>query len=389
MRRWKTIILLVGVLATGLQTIAAGDPVVPRSEAEDHIWHDGCDVEEAIERSGFVIDEPSVEAYLIGIVARLVATEGIDPEFFRVRVIRDTTLNAFALPQGVIYIHSGLIARMTNEAHLAAVLSHEITHVTHHHAHRGIRDQRTKSTMLAMVTASAGQYGGFVGALGELGATAAISGYSRSLEREADEVGWQRLLDAGYELEAAPEVFRMLMGDINQDARREPYFFGTHPMLKDREKNFSRMNSRNRDIAGSDLGAERFAAAILPILQINGELEMKAGRWISARDQLWRYRLGAPDDPAARWLIGELERRAGAEGNVEEATELLEEALVIDPDFAPAHRSLGLIAYKEQDWSAAAAHFQTFLDLDSHAIDRAYIEAYLLECENSLASPTS
>ena len=384
--------LSIGVWALTASSAVGGVPVTAQSSGEEHIWADSRDEEDAIADSGFVIDEPEVEAYLQGVIARLVEAEGIDPAFFRVKIIRDTSLNAFALPHGVVFIHSGLLAKMTNEAQLATILGHEITHVTHHHGYRGVKDHRTKGTMLAIVnvgSGAAGYYGGLVQVLGDLGATAAVSGYSRSLEREADQVGWQRMLGAGYNLDAAPEVFRILMADIEQNGRAESFFFGTHPKLLDREENFMRMNDRNKSAVGDDLGEFRFNEGILPILAINGELEMKAGRWIAARDQLWRYRVGSPNDPNARWLIAETERRAGTEGNLDEARDLLIEAVALDSRFAPAHRSLGLIYYKEGDWEGAARHLRTFLDLDTTAHDRAYLQAYLDQCEIKLASDSS
>jgi tetratricopeptide (TPR) repeat protein len=179
------------------------------------------------------------------------------------------------------------------------------------------------------------------------------------------------------------------MAGLDEEDRNESFFFGTHPKLEDREKNFTRMNARNETPVGGDLGVERFAEGILPVLAINGELEMKAGRWDAARDQLWRYRLGNPNDPKGRWLIGETERRAGPKGDPEEARKLLEEALALDPEFSQAHRSLGLLFRQEKNWKEAAHHLTLFLDLEPDAVDGAYLEAYLEQCLTELAPPPS
>ncbi len=387
--RYWFLSIVIGFLA--VSPVVGDVPVTAQSSGEKHVWADGRDEEEALIESGFVINAPEVEAYLRGVIARLVEAEGLNPESFAVKVIRDTSLNAFALPHGIVFIHSGLLARMTNEAQLAAILGHEITHVTHHHGYRGVKDHRTKGTMLAIVnvgSGAAGNYGSLVQILGDLGATAAVSGYSRTLEREADKVGWQRMLDAGYNLDAAPDVFRILMADIEQNERTESFFFGTHPKLLEREENFLRMNRRNKLAVGEELGEDRFSEGILPILGINGELEMKAGHWTAARDQLWRYRVGNPSDAKARWLIAETERRAGADGDIDEARDLLIESIALDPEFAPAHRTLGLIYYKEENWESAALHLGLFLDLDTAAHDRAYLQAYLEKCKTELAPNT-
>ena len=54
----------------------------------------------------------------------------------KIVVIKDPYLNAFAFPNGVIYIHTGMLARMDNEAQLAALLAHEMSHCIHRHTLR-------------------------------------------------------------------------------------------------------------------------------------------------------------------------------------------------------------------------------------------------------------
>jgi len=119
---------------------------------------------------------------------------------------------------------------------------------------------------------------------------------------------------------------------------------------------------------------------------INGEVELRAGRYIAARDQLWRYRQGRPDVVRVRWLLGEVERLASSEGNSVEARQLYQEALLMDPGFAPAHRSLGLLLFKAAPSATAAEHFRRYLDLDPRADDRAYIQSYIEQCESHQAS---
>ena len=174
-----------------LQAIGA-TTVVPQNDGELHVWEDSDELEAEIVTGGFIIEEPQVEAYLQGVLARILAPEGLDPEFFRIKIIRDTSLNAFALPNGSVFIHSGLLARMTNEAQVATILGHEVTHVTHHHGYRGVKDMRTKSTLLSLFVVSSGFVGDFsslVPLLGGIGTAAAVSGYSAALEPEVDVVG--------------------------------------------------------------------------------------------------------------------------------------------------------------------------------------------------------
>jgi len=351
---------------------------------EQGLWQRVAEEQAALDRSGFILQEPEVEAYLQSIVDRLATSGGLQAEDFSVKLVRDPTLNAFAYPNGRLYLHTGLLARMLNEAQLASVLAHEMVHATHEHALKSQRSLKTKTGILQAISLSApiaGDYTPLVDLLGVYGTAAAVSGYSKGLETEADEVGWQHMRACGYDTREAPAVFRLLMADLSAHERKEPFFFGTHPKLVDREKNFARLNKSARDLADGEKGEERFAEATRRVLLLNGELEMRAGRHDAARDQLWRYRAADPASVRVRWLIGENERVAGAHGDQKEARTLLEEALAMDETFAPAHRSLGILLYRAGELAAAAPHLRRFLDLDRTAHDRAYLEAYLRLCE--------
>jgi len=383
--------LILGVVATASPAV---ENLQPATQDEHGLWQEAVDLQNAIDRSGFVLEDPALETYLNSVVAALAAADGLAADDFSVKVVRDPTLNAFALPNGRLYIHSGLLARMLNEAQLASVLAHEMTHATHRHALKSQRSRKTKTGILQAISMSApiaGDYSPLIDILGSYGTAAAISGYSKALETEADEVGWQRMRACGYDTAEAPAVFRVLMADLAEHERKEPFFFGTHPKLVDREKNFERLNAadKKRATAPGEKGEERFAQATARVLLINGELEMRAGRHDAARDQLWRYRAADPASVRVRWLIGENERIAGPQGDPAEARKLLEEALAMDETFAPAHRSLGILLYRAGELAAAAPHLRRFLDLDRTAHDRAYIEAYLDKCEPTPPAPDS
>ena len=98
-----------------------------------------------------------------------------------------------------------------------------------------------------------------------------------------------------------------------------------------------------------------------------------------------------------RVSLGKEDRRAGGSGHknradssraLDEARDLLLESIALDPEFAPAHRTLGLIYYMEEDWDGAARHLRIYLDLDTTAHDRAYLHAYLEKCETELVPNT-
>ena len=74
---------------------------------------------------------------------------------WRFRAIRDLEINAFALPNGSIYVTTGLLSRMENEAQLAGVLAHEVTHVTNRHTYLEYRSARKKMVAIDVMVAAA------------------------------------------------------------------------------------------------------------------------------------------------------------------------------------------------------------------------------------------
>ncbi|HSC84330.1 MAG TPA: M48 family metalloprotease, partial [Pseudomonas sp.] len=123
-------------------------------------------------------------------------------------VIDSPDINAFALPGGHIYIHRGLMAYLSSEAELAAVLGHEVGHVTARHSVRQ-QSQSTAWNILGQAVA----IGSGVGAAGDLTNAlggAFVRGYGRDMELEADGLGAQYLARSGYDPQAMIEVVKVL-----------------------------------------------------------------------------------------------------------------------------------------------------------------------------------
>lgn len=142
----------------------------------------------------------------------------IDYQFF---VLRDPSPNAFALPNGHIYVHTGMLARLADESQLAGLLAHEITHVAGHH-----------SIVQYRVTAReffAGLLDVALGGAGFLGALMSELALSRELEREADDRAPMIVLSNGYDPHAIPELLEVLVQDYEGLVPRLPSIWTTHP----------------------------------------------------------------------------------------------------------------------------------------------------------------
>ncbi len=140
---------------------------------------------------------------------------------FHFAVLRDPSMNAFSLLQGGIYVHAGLLARLDNEAQLAHVLAHEITHTVKRHQLKFVRSTKNKTVAAKLaeivLAPAAGAFAGgggasLVSSLIGLTYAASVTGYGRENEEEADLEGLRLMAAAGYRAEEAPRVSRARSG---------------------------------------------------------------------------------------------------------------------------------------------------------------------------------
>jgi predicted Zn-dependent protease len=415
-------LLIVALLAGSCATRnvppigAGGRPFVPEAD-ERVLWAKAEKEEETLLRRTKPYDDPLLEDYLAGIGDRLVPAEvrAAGGPGFRIGVISDPTLNAFAMPNGRIYIHTGLLSRMDNEAQLATVLAHEMTHVTHRHALRFTRDAQTKQILFTLLAAAASigvavaagstsRSGDPVGAavlsqtanavlgLGlQLAAVAAINGYGRDLEREADAEGMNRLVRAGYDAREAPKVFALLQSEAQDRGALEAFFFGSHPRLQERIESTRRLLETKYAFVPGDAirTTEDFQLRTRTVVRDNALLDLRAGRFALAQAQLDRVLAITPRDPLAHVYYGDLhrlqaQRARSAADKAEQAREALaryERATELDPKLPDPYRQLGFLYYQQRDGARARAAFEKYLALRPDATDARRIREYLVELD--------
>ena len=119
-------ILLIFVLFS-VAVCYANPPIPPIAEDfsikadEKRLWRKSVEEQKILRQSGMIYESDDLEDYLNGITRKLQPSETLAHISFRVKVVKDSYLNAFAYPNGGMYIHSGVLARMENEAQLATV----------------------------------------------------------------------------------------------------------------------------------------------------------------------------------------------------------------------------------------------------------------------------
>jgi predicted Zn-dependent protease len=168
----------------------------------------GWELYEEITSETPIYDDPELTAYVDEIGQRMAAQSGRSNLEYHFTVMDDFDVNAYATPGGFIYVNRGLLLYLTSEAQLAAVLGHEVGHVDGRHYSR----QKTASTgSLLLTIASIFTTGsGDAAEAAQLLSQAAVSGYGREMELEADGYGAQYLRAGGYDPAAMLEVINVL-----------------------------------------------------------------------------------------------------------------------------------------------------------------------------------
>lgn len=155
-----------------------------------------------------IFNDEKLQAYIDSVGQKIAANSDRPNLKYHFTIIDKPDINAFALPGGYIYINRGLLAYLNNEAQLAAVLAHEIAHVTARHAVRQKSAKTGASSLSVLAVLTTGNIS--VGEATDLWSGAAVSGYGRDLELEADRFGAQYLYNSGYDPGAMVEVIGIL-----------------------------------------------------------------------------------------------------------------------------------------------------------------------------------
>lgn len=186
--------------------------------------------------------DPLIIDYLEKLLDRLAAHSQLENKDLELVLVQNNTLNAFAVPGGIIGVHTGLLSYARTENQLASVLAHELAHLSQRHYARQLEQQKNMTApfyagMLAslVLLATSGSSDAGMAALATTQAAAldAQLRFSRQNEQEADRIGMQTMIQAGLDPYAASEMFEeMLRG--SRYGRRPPEFLLTHPVTESR-----------------------------------------------------------------------------------------------------------------------------------------------------------
>lgn len=308
-----------------------------------------------------LVDDPEVRQYVADLLRRLVKAIPPQPFEFKAATILNNALNAFAVPGGYVYVFTGLIMNLNNEAELAGVLGHELAHVTQRHV--ASRLERAQFISLgALLAAVAGvAIGGPAAAAAAMTAAgagqSAMLNYSRLDESEADNVGLQYLQKAGYPPEGLAGGFRVLRQKSKMaGAGQPPIYLSTHPAIGDRintvlarvaamspaarkgrydNGRFKRVQTLLWARYGDEQAAlERFRGDDKLSLMGRGIVLSRMNRVKEAQQVFARAVTAAPDDALVLREAGIFHYR---KGDLEQAEQLLTRAMRLDANDYMAH----------------------------------------------------
>ncbi|MBQ0795164.1 MAG: M48 family metallopeptidase [Zhongshania sp.] len=188
------------------------------------------------------VDDPLMQDYIESLLYKLVSNSELKDRRLETVVVDNPTINAFAVPGGVIGVHSGLFLNTDNEAQLAGVLAHEIAHISQRHFTRSL-DKSAQSTIPTLagllagvvLAATAGADAG-IAAITATQAAALDSQlrFSRQNEQEADRLGMETLAKSGMDPNAVPAMFENMGKNLRYARSKPPEFLLTHPLTDSR-----------------------------------------------------------------------------------------------------------------------------------------------------------
>jgi beta-barrel assembly-enhancing protease len=394
------------------------------TDVDSQVLQDSAAIDRQFVKKGLVMQDTQLQAYLDTIGKRVLGNRPAPEQVeFKFRVLRDPMVQAFALPNGSVYVTTGLLSLLADEPQLAAVLGHETAHVYERHGYLQNRSVRKKAlavnilSIAASATPVAPQFGEtaqIFGAAVQVGAAvssqviiASVFGYSREMEQQADSDGLIAMSNSSYDPAAMAQAFELLDKDSSLEFEPIQGFYRDHPKLTERREFALQYASAHKadkpETEDKKTYADNVSAAICSEIQ----LDLNSRRERTAVDRAAKLNTMFPDTPKYETLLADSYRELGAKtkqpspeertrhGQSEHRKEYFkmtpeeeQKRLVAQPDgqtalhdneataehlyktalndsatYADAHKGLGLLFEQEGRYSDAAMEYQSYLNM--------------------------
>lgn len=350
---------------------------------EGGLWDIFNRAEADLKFSPLRMTDEELNRYVSDIACRLAGRHCAD---MRVYLVRTPFFNANMAPNGMMQVWSGLMLRCQNEAQLAAVIGHEIGHYLKRHSlqrFEQIRDSSTVAAFLGIAIAAAG--GGALANLPGLVALANIFAFSREQEREADGIGLELMVNAGYDPVQASEIWRGLIEERDagltaeekrDQERQRDVFFASHPAPADRAQALALQAAAfpgGKRIVGED----RYLAQARAFRDMMMQDELRLQQYSRTLVIIERMKVANPGDADPFYYEGEVYRSRNDGIDSGRAMNAYGRALELDELHGPAWRGMGILHRRAGRQDKAAEAFRRYLELVPGAEDRLMIQSYV------------
>ncbi len=306
-----------------------------------------------------LVEDPLIEAYFADMGQRLASNSNRPETVFHFVIIKNSVLNAWAAPGGVVALHTGLIMTADEESEVAGVLGHEIAHITQSHAARGMENSRKVSLPIMLAALGLAILSGSAEvAQGVLVTGQALSqqnqiNFTRQNEHEADRLGIQTMAASGYDPFGMAAFFSKMARSTRSNGEGPPEYMSTHPLsttriaeAKNRASNITVIEPRD------DLNFYLVKARIRALEYAdNPEEAIRYFNSLLDRSELNPHQLIA----AKYGLVMSMKQK----GELSQARRILAELLAADPDRGAFVIEETLIDSEQGNFAKAQAHLLT------------------------------
>jgi hypothetical protein len=373
------------------------------------------------EKRALVYHDSELQKYLEALSVPLLPKDPLEHVQWKFRILRDPAVNAFGLPNGSIYLNTGLLARAENDDQVFARLAHEISHVTNRDPYLFNRTLRKKVVETEVFEGAAGALFGLSGFYAtrhvsgqpdQIGLIAAVTGYPQTFEQKSDENAVRRLRLAGRNpaqlvrlsllinrLELEPVSFWKNQSNIEDRIAYEKALVGLDrgPDGVSDPGYVARMKSLILDDIHLDLDMRRYRSAVaaaerlvdaypndaIAVFWLAESYRSLGPRLEGIRTTYQQFTKFTDEDEANR-LAGTPQGKAALDANQKKSEELYKKAASLDPALAEPYFGLGSLYQQQGKKGQAADMYRKYVDLSQRPADKERAKYRLAELTKTL-----
>tara|TARA_B100001123_G_scaffold80730_1_gene91821 strand:+ start:258 stop:1421 length:1164 start_codon:yes stop_codon:yes gene_type:complete len=347
---------------------------------EAGLWMQMNNFEEKLKTSGSRVKDKDLEKYLKDILCDLTTEYCKD---IRVYVQDMPYFNAFMAPNGMMVVWTGLLLRSENEAQVAAVIGHEAGHYIKRHSLKAWLDAKSRTDLMAILSIGLAvggvPGGGDIFNITQLLQAGFMAKHSRDNEREADKIGLDLLVKAGYDPKEAPKIWENIIKEMELGKVNKPLnFLASHPAPEERIENLKKQTLEYENVKNKK-NKKELKEKIHPHIKkwVKDEIRLK-----NEIEQTEFVLSTTFQDNENKYLLefykGEIYRlRGDVEDNFKKAIEFYNKSIFEKNDFPDVYKELGLLQLKIDKNEDAKKNLQKYLDLAKNPKDASIIKSYL------------